>query len=107
MLVVTTPIIEGRKIQEYKGPVFAQVTRGIGALRGFTAGWKSMTGGRSKMQEQSFIEIREIALNEIVENAKARGANGIVGLVLDVEIITQKDSTIFLCKGYGTAVVLS
>ena len=106
MIIVTTPTIEGRKIHEYKGPIFAQVTRGIGAVRGFAASWKSMTGGRSKGQEQSIVEIRETALNEIKEEASKLGANAMVGLVLDVEMITQKDSTILLCKAYATAVVI-
>ena len=96
----------GKNVLEYKGPVFAQVTRGIGAIRSLAATWQSMTGDRSKGQEQSIIEIREIALKEIEENAQSLGANAIIGLDIDIEIITQNNITILLCKAYATAVVL-
>jgi len=104
MLIVTTPIIEGRNIAEYRGPVFAQVTRGVGMIRGIGAGWKSMTGGRSTGHEQSVIEVRAKAMEEIIEEARKLGANAIVGLVMDYEMLSG-DSLIF-CKAFGTAVVI-
>jgi len=104
MVIVTTPIIEGKKIIEYKGPIFAQVTRGVGAIRGMGAGWKSMTGGRSAGHERSVVEVREKALAEIIEQAKARGANAIVGLTIDYEMLSG-DSLIF-CKAFATAAVI-
>jgi len=104
MLIVTTPIIEGKKIVEYKGPIFAQATRGVGAVRGWAAGWKGMTGGRSDGHEQSVIEIRTKALNEIIEEAQKRGANAIIGLTVDYEMLSN-DSLIF-CKAFATAVVV-
>jgi uncharacterized protein YbjQ (UPF0145 family) len=104
MLVVTTPIIEGRRIVEYKGPVFAQVTRGVGALRGFGAGWKQMTGGRSAGHEKSIVEIRRQALDEMIAEAHAMGANAIIGLTLDIEMLSG--DTLLFCKGYATAVVI-
>ena len=104
MLIVTTPIIDGMKIVEYKGPIFAQATRGVGAIRGWGAGWKSMTGGRSTGHEQSVIEIRARALNEMVEEAQRMGANAIVGLTLDIEMLSN--DTLLFCKGFATAVVV-
>jgi len=104
MLIVTTPLIEGKKIVEYKGPVFAQVTRGVGAIRGIGAGWKSMTGGRSAGHEASVVEVRSKALDEIIEAAKSLGANAIVGLTMDYEMLSG-DSLIF-CKAFATAVVI-
>jgi len=104
MLVVTTPFIEGKKIVEYKGPIFTQTTRGVGAFRGFGAGWKSMTGGRSAGHEKSIVEVRATALNEMMEQARAMGANALVGLNLDIEMLSG--DTLLLCKGYATAVVV-
>ena len=104
MLVVTTPIIEGRKIHKYIGPIFTQVTRGVGAFRGMGAGWKSMTGGRSAGHEKSIVEIRATAIQEMIEEARAQGANALIGLTLDVEMLTG--DTLLFCKGYATAVVI-
>ncbi|MDR0850608.1 MAG: YbjQ family protein [Christensenellaceae bacterium] len=106
MLITTTPMVEGRKIQEYKGPVFSQATRGMGLIRGIGAGWKTMTGGRSSGQEQSIVEVRKIALEEITQEAKALGANAIVGLNIDVEILSNEGTCIIFCKTFGTAVVI-
>ena len=104
MLVVTTPIIEGRRIQQYLGPVFAQATRGVGAFRGMGAGWKSMTGGRSAGHEKSIVEIRAIALQEMIEEARSMGANALIGLNLDIEMLSG--DSLLLCKGFATAVVI-
>ena len=89
MLIVTTPFIEGKKILEFKGPIFAQVTRGVGAIRGFGAGVKSVTGGRSTGHEKSVIEVRGKALEEMTEEARNLGANAIIGLTLDYEMLSN------------------
>jgi len=104
MLITTTPIIEGRKILEYKGPVFTQVTRGVGAVRGFGAGIKSMTGGRSAGHEKSIVEVRATSINEMIAEARAMGANALIGLNLDIEMLSG--DSLILCKGYATAVVI-
>ncbi|MCL2229027.1 MAG: YbjQ family protein [Firmicutes bacterium] len=104
MLVVTTPILEGKKIREYKGPLFCQVTRGVGAFRSMGAGWKNMTGGRSAGHEKSIVEVRATAMQEMIEDAKAKGANAIIDLNLDIEMLSG--DSLILCKGYGTAVVV-
>ena len=104
MLVVTTPIIEGKKIVEYKGPVFVQVTEGAGFGRGLSAAFRSFVSGRSTMHEEMIIKTREIAMHEIQEEARKLGANAIVGLMLDYETMGQ--DSILMFKGTGTAVVI-
>ena len=104
MLIVTTPFIEGRKIKEYLRPIFTQVTRGVGTFRGMGAGWKSMTGGRSAGHEKSIVEIRATAMQEMVAEAKALGANAIIGLNLDIEMLSG--DSLLLCKGFATPVII-
>jgi len=104
MLIVTTPFIEGKPIKEYLGPVFAQATRGVGAGRGIAASWKSLTGGRSLGHEKSIVEVRDKGLAEITEAAIALGANAIIGLTLDYEMLSN--DSLILCKIFGTAVIL-
>ena len=104
MLVVTTPILEGKKIVEYKGPVFNQAVRGTGFGRSLGAGFKQLSGGRSKGHEELIVGIREEALGEMMEDARQLGANAIVGLTIDYEMLTN--DTLLLCKAFGTAVVV-
>ena len=104
MLVVTTPILEGKKIIEYKGPVFAQVAEGAGFSRGLSAAFRSLASGRSTMHEEMIIKTRQIAMEEIMQEARNLGANAIVGLTLDYETMGQ--DAILMFKGTGTAVVV-
>ena len=104
MLVVTTPILEGKKILEYKGPVFVQVAEGAGIVRGFAALGRSLKSGRSTSHEELVIKTREIAMKEIVTEAEKMGANAIIDLSLDYETMGQ--DAILMFKGSGTAVVI-
>jgi len=104
MLVVTTPILEGNKIVEYKGSVFTQTVRGTGFGRTLGAGFKQFSGGRSRGHEELIVETRQMALQEMMEDARKMGANAIVGLTVDYEMLTS--DTLLLCKAFGTAVVV-
>ena len=104
MLLVTTPIVEGKKIKKYIGPVFCQATRGVGAFRGMGASWKGTTGGRSAGHEKSIVEIRSVAMSEMIEEAKQMGANALIGVNVDIEMLSG--DTLILCKGHATAVII-
>jgi len=104
MLVVTTPFIEGRKVKQYLQPVFCQVTRGVGVFRGMGAGWKNMTGGRSAGHEKSIVEVRATAIQEMIQEAESLGANALIDLNLDIEMLSG--DTLILAKGYATAVII-
>ena len=104
MLIVTTPILEGKKIVEYKGPVFAQVAEGAGIGRGLRAAGRAFVKGRSPSHEEMVIKTREIALQEITEEARKLGANAIIDLSLDYETMGQ--DAVLMFKGSGTAVVI-
>jgi len=104
MLVVTTPILEGKKILEYKGPVFVQVAEGAGFGRGMAAVGRAFVKGRSTSHEEMIVKTREIALQEIKEEARKLGANAIIDLNLDYEMMGQ--DAILMFKGFATAVVI-
>ncbi|MDR2167396.1 MAG: YbjQ family protein [Clostridiales bacterium] len=104
MLVVTTPILEGKKILEYKGPVFVQVAEGAGFGRGMAAFARAFAKGRSVSHEEMIIKVRKIAMKEIKAEAKKLGANAIIDLSLDYETMGQ--DAILMFKGSGTAVVI-
>jgi len=106
MLIVTTPMLEGKKIVEYKGAVFTQVVRGFALGQGFLDGWRAIGGDRSKGHEELIAEIRSEALEELKREAASMGANAIVGLIMDLDTATLRERPMMLAKVAGTAVVV-
>lgn len=102
--MVTTPVLEGKNIVEYIGPVFAQVVKGTGFGRSLGAGFKQFSGGRSKGHQNLIIETRELALKEMIDEALKLGANAIIDLSIDYEMLTN--DTLLLLKASGTAVLV-
>jgi uncharacterized protein YbjQ (UPF0145 family) len=105
MLVTTTPGVEGRKIIEYKGIVFGEVVSGVNFVKDFAAGLTNIFGGRSGSYEGELIEAREAALREMERRAEAIGANAVVGVDIDYEVLGQGGNMLMVTAS-GTAVVV-
>lgn len=106
MTVTTTNVIEGKTINTYKGIVFGESIIGANIFKDFLAGVRDIVGGRSGAYEGVLIEARENALREMEQRAAALGANGIIGVDLDYEVLgAQNGMMMVTCS--GTAVVLS
>jgi len=107
MLVVSTPLLDGKKIVEYKGLVFSQVVSGFGVGRSFFGSLRSFAGGRSEAHEELVASIRAQAIGELIEEARKCGANAIVGFALDMEMIgSNSDGGLLKAHAMGTAVVI-
>jgi len=105
MLVTTTPGVEGRKITQYKGIVFGEVVSGVNFVKDFAAGLTNIFGGRSGSYEGELIEAREAALREMERRAEAIGANAVVGVDIDYEVLGQGGNMLMVTAS-GTAVVV-
>lgn len=105
MIVTTTPSIEGKKIVEYRGIVFGEVISGVNFVKDFAAGLADFFGGRSSTYEQELMDARENALREMQQRALAMGANAIVGVDFDYEVLGQSGSMLMVTAS-GTAVVV-
>lgn len=105
MLITTTNIVEGKKIEKYLGVVTGDAILGANIFRDFFAGITDIIGGRSAAYEQSLREAKEIALRELQEHAETLGANAVVGVDLDYE--TVGTGGMLMVSVSGTAVVLS
>ncbi len=105
MIVTTTPSVEGRKILEYKGVVFGEVIAGVNFLKDFAAGLTNFFGGRSRSYEGELIEAREAALKEMQNRAAQLGANAVVGVDIDYEVLGQGGNMLMVTAS-GTAVVV-
>lgn len=102
MIVTTTPSVEGRRIVEYRGIVTGEAILGANVFRDIFAGITDIIGGRSGAYEESLGEARETALAEMQERARRAGADAVVGVDLDYEVING----MMMVSATGTAVRL-
>ena len=103
MLVVTTENVPGHRAVEMKGQCFGVVVRSRGIGGNIMAGLRSIVGGEIHEYTQLLEEARRHAVDRMVQNAQAMGANAIVMMRFDSAEIGQTMSEIV---AYGTAVVL-
>ena len=104
MIFSTTPTLEGQTIQEYKGIVFGETIIGANIFKDIFASIRDVVGGRSGSYEKVLAEARTTAVNEMGERARALGANAVVGIDIDYEVLGQSGSMIMVSAS-GTAVV--
>jgi uncharacterized protein YbjQ (UPF0145 family) len=102
MIVTTTPAVEGKKIAAYHGIVTGEAILGANVFRDIFAGITDIMGGRSGAYERSLAEARETALRELEDRARDIGANAVVGVDLDYEVINN----MLMVSATGTAVTL-
>ena len=105
MIVTTTPSVEGKTILEYKGIVFGEVISGVNWVRDLTAGLSNFFGGRSGTYEEELTNARETALRELEQRAQERGANAVVGVDVDYEILGSNNGMLMVTVS-GTAVLV-
>lgn len=105
MLMTTTPSIEGKKITRYCGVITGEAILGANILKDLFAGIRDVVGGRSATYERELQHARDIALNELRERAASVGANAVVGIDLDYEVLGQGNGMLMVSAS-GTAVVV-
>lgn len=105
MLVTTTPTIEGHEIIEYKGIVFGEVVSGMNFVKDFFSGITDVIGGRSGSYESEFQDARDEAIEEMIKRASKMGADAIVGVDVDYEVMGKENGMIMVSVS-GTAVKL-
>lgn len=103
MIITTTPNIEGKTIQEYKGIVTGEAILGANIFKDLFAGIRDIVGGRSATYENELRNAKDIALKEMAERASALGANAIVGVDLDYENLGASGGMLMVTAS-GTAV---
>lgn len=103
MLISTTPNLEGKTIKSYLGIVSGEAILGANIFRDFFANITDIIGGRASSYESELRKAKEIALNEMMQEAQYLGANAVVGVDLDYETIGQ---SMLMVSASGTAVVI-
>lgn len=105
MIVSTTHSIEGRKITRYCGIVAGEAILGANLFKDLFAGIRDMVGGRSATYERELTRARDIALKELEEKAAEAGANAVVGVDIDYEVLGERNGMLMVSAS-GTAVVI-
>ena len=106
MILTTTPTIEGKQITNYQGSVFGEVISGVNLFKDFFASIRDIVWGRSNSYEQELINTRQAALQELAQRAMEKGANAVVGIDIDYEVLGQKGSMLMVTAS-GTAVTVA
>jgi uncharacterized protein YbjQ (UPF0145 family) len=105
MLVTTTAEVEGRRITKYHGLVSGEAVLGANIFRDMFASIRDVIGGRSGYYEKELKQARDIAVADMGEEARERGANAVIGVDLDYETVGEK-SSMLMVSASGTAVTL-
>ncbi len=105
MLISTTPFIEGRPVQEYKGAIYSQAILGANVVLDLLAAVRDFVGGRSKSYERVLERAREDALKNLTKEAERLGANAIIGVDLDYNTVGPQ-AQMMMVSVSGTAVVI-
>jgi len=101
MIITTTPTVEGHPIEEYLGIVTGEAILGAHIGRDILASITDIVGGRSAEYEEEVRKARTIALKEMAAEATGKGANAVVGVDIDYEVIRQG---MLMVAASGTAV---
>lgn len=106
MITTTTPSIEGRPASAYLGIVVGEAIVGANIFRDLFAGIRDIVGGRSGSYEKELSKARNIALEEMQDDARRLGAEAVVGVDLDYEVLGEKNGMLMVSAS-GTAVKLT
>ncbi len=105
MIVTTTESIEGRKVKEYLGICSGEAIVGANIFKDMFAGIRDIVGGRSGTYEKILAEAKDMAITTMAEQANNWGANAIVAVDLDYEVL-GKENGMLMVVANGTAVIL-
>lgn len=105
MELTTTPSMEGKRIVRYCGVVAGEAVLGANIFKDMFASIRDIVGGRSATYEKELRKARLIALEELSEQAKELGANAVVGIDIDYEVLGEKNGMLMVSAS-GTAVVV-
>lgn len=106
MLVTTTSTVEGRRVDHYFGVVTGETILGVNVIKDLFSSVTDVLGGRSQGYEQELAKARETALAEMQQRASELGANAVIGVDLDYEVLGSGGSMLMV-SATGTAVSLS
>jgi uncharacterized protein YbjQ (UPF0145 family) len=104
MIISTTTVLEGKPVSRYLGVVTGEAIIGANVFRDMFAVVRDIVGGRSATYEKGLAEARQVAMSEMEQRALELGANAVIGVDLDYEVLGQSNGMLMVSCS-GTAVV--
>lgn len=106
MLISTTSVLQGKEVRQYLGLVSGEAILGANIFKDFFAGIRDIVGGRSASYEAELRKAKDLAMQEMTDQAKQLGANAVIGVDLDYETISSSHGGgMLMVTASGTAVV--
>jgi uncharacterized protein YbjQ (UPF0145 family) len=105
MILTTTTLVEGRPVAAYLGIVTGEVIVGANIFSDMFASVRDIVGGRSGSYEGALRDARKQALSELEMEARDLGADAVIGIDLDYEVL-GKTGSMLMVSASGTAVQL-
>lgn len=106
MILTTTNEVSGRSIKEYRGIVFGEVVKEIDFLKEFGGAGRNMPGVKEPMYQVELEDARTTALSKLVQQADRMGANAVVGVSHQYQVLGSSGNTLLVTVS-GTAVTLN
>jgi uncharacterized protein YbjQ (UPF0145 family) len=104
MLVLTTPTIEGKNIEEYHGLVTGESLLGANVYKDMFSGVRDVVGGRTSAYEEELKKARKVALDSMKEKAEDIGANAVIGTRIAYHNLGGTMGNTIMVTVFGTAV---
>lgn len=105
MIFTTTNSVEGREVERYLGVVFGDAVLGVNFFKDILGGLRDIVGGRSGTYERELGSARDTALANLSQQAAAVGADAVVGIDIDYEVLGSNNGMLMVSAS-GTAVKL-
>jgi uncharacterized protein YbjQ (UPF0145 family) len=107
MIITTTPNIEGKTVSKYCGVIAGEAIMGVNIFKDMFASIRDIVGGRAASYEKELEKARSAALEDISAKARELGADAIIGVDIDYEVIGGSGGSMLMVSISGTAVSLS
>jgi uncharacterized protein YbjQ (UPF0145 family) len=105
VLITTTPSVEGRPVADYLGVVVGEAILGANIFKDIFGAVRDIVGGRAGAYEKEMQKAREVAFREVEDKAQALGADAVVGVDIDYEVVGANGGMMMVSVS-GTAVRL-
>lgn len=105
MILSTTSTLEGHTVKQYHGIIVGEAVLGANVFKDLFASIRDIVGGRSGAYEKEFAKARQVAFQELEQNARQLGANAVIGIDIDYDSVGQGGSMLMVSVS-GTAVTV-
>lgn len=104
MIITTTDSVDGRTVSGYLGVVAGEAVMGTNIFRDFFASVRDVVGGRAGSYEKVLKDAKNEAIEDMTEEARKLGADAVIGVDLDYEVVGGDNKTMLIVSANGTAV---